>query len=67
MLRPFACSLRGLKSWPYLMAFRSCSISTGRPQKLFYLMFFFFALFCFSFSGFMNPSVVYVAMHVCKI
>ena len=26
-----AWCVRGLKSWPYLMAFRSCSISTGRP------------------------------------
>ena len=41
----FAWCVRGFKSlkrfWPYLIAFRSC-ISNGKPEQLFYLMFFFF-------------------------
>ena len=43
----FTCFVRGLKSWPYLMALRSCSISTGlsinfiRSLLLFCFVFFF--------------------------
>ena len=53
LLRLSVC-VRVLKSlkrfWPYLMAFRSC-ISTGKPEKLLHLMFFFPD----------NSSIVFVA------
>ena len=43
-----AWCVRGSKSWPYLIAFRRCSISTSKPEQLTYLMFV-VVLFCFLF------------------